>query len=82
MWGKEKKVGCYTLWSLLGFTNLHRQKFGPQSMDDGLLEIIGISGTLHMGMIQVGMGHGKRLGQASSIKVINRQPIAAQVDGE
>lgn len=59
-----------------------KKNFGPQSMDDGLLEVIGITGTLHMGMIQVGMGHGRRLGQASSIKIINRQPIAAQVDGE
>jgi diacylglycerol kinase (ATP) len=50
--------------------------------DDGILELIGVRGSAHIGAIRAGMANGIRLGQARSLAIRVREPIAAQVDGE
>jgi len=54
----------------------------PSSCQDGKLDIISIRGTFHLGQIQVGLGHGLRLCQASKVEVITKKKLAVQIDGE
>jgi len=57
-------------------------KFRDPCIDDRKVEVVGFSGVMHMGLIQSGMGKGKRLAQASTVKIINTKAIPVQVDGE
>ena len=51
--------------------------FGPASMDDQLLEVVGLYSSLHVGRIQVSMADPIRLGQARHVKVgLKRIPLA------
>jgi len=50
--------------------------------NDGLFEVIGFLGTVHLAKIQTGISNGVRLGQASSIELRITSEIPAQVDGE
>jgi len=51
-------------------------------LDDGLLEVVGISGVVHMGQMQSGIRTGIRLGQGKEIKIELRTTLPVQVDGE
>eukprot|EP00117_Sycon_ciliatum_P007516 scpid36203/ scgid2956/ Diacylglycerol kinase theta; Diglyceride kinase theta len=57
-------------------------KFKPPSMNDGLLEIIGVQGVMHLGQIQGGMRGGIRLAQGSDITFQFSAPIPVEIDGE
>eukprot|EP01122_Echinamoeba_exundans_P001297 TRINITY_DN1136_c0_g1_i4.p1 TRINITY_DN1136_c0_g1~~TRINITY_DN1136_c0_g1_i4.p1 ORF type:complete len:348 (+),score=53.82 TRINITY_DN1136_c0_g1_i4:361-1404(+) len=52
------------------------------TVNDGLFEVIGIKGILHIGRMFTGISTGLRLGQGSSCVMVVTQPIAMQVDGE
>jgi len=56
------------------------RQFGDQRLDDGLIEVIGLT-TYQMPMIQVG-GHGHCITQCSSARITTRKTIPMQVDGE
>ncbi|EQC41931.1 hypothetical protein SDRG_00784 [Saprolegnia diclina VS20] len=66
------------------FTQPHGQQrfFGPASMQDGLLDVVAVTGTLHLGQLQVGLSKAIRLCQCKhiEIKLLERLPI--QIDGE
>nr|CAH8831940.1 unnamed protein product [Trichobilharzia regenti] len=49
---------------------------------DGLLEVVGISGVVHMGQIYSGLGTGIRLAQAAHLKILLKSELPIQVDGE
>ncbi|VDL93645.1 unnamed protein product [Schistocephalus solidus] len=49
---------------------------------DGLLEVVGICGVLHMGQIYSGLRTGIRLAQAAHLKIILKSEVPIQVDGE
>lgn len=49
---------------------------------DGLLEIVGVSGIVHMGQIQSGISRAHRIAQGSRIKIKIKSEMAVQVDGE
>nr|CDS26387.1 diacylglycerol kinase [Hymenolepis microstoma] len=49
---------------------------------DGLLEVVGICGVLHMGQIYSGLRSGIRLAQAAHLKIILKSELPIQVDGE
>ncbi|VDD74769.1 unnamed protein product [Mesocestoides corti] len=49
---------------------------------DGLLEVVGICGVLHMGQIYSGLRSGIRLAQAAHLKIIMKSELPIQVDGE
>ena len=70
-------AGGTDLW-----TSKRSRRFQSQSMSDGLLEVIGVSGSFHMGRIATGMGSGIRLAQVVGIRIRHQEPMAAQVDGE
>lgn len=56
--------GC-TMWN----DTDPEDNFGPASMDDELLEVVGLYSSLHVGRIQVSMADPIRLGQAKHVKV-------------
>ena len=59
-------------------------KFDEQRMDDGLIEVVGVSGTFHLGSSAVGLSEGVRIAQGASLALsfISDQPIYYQLDGE
>lgn len=56
--------------------------FDPQSMHDKVLEVVSISGTWHLGKLQVGLSRARRLAQGQFIKIHLLAPFPVQVDGE
>ncbi|XP_027168878.1 diacylglycerol kinase 1 [Coffea eugenioides] len=56
--------------------------FDPQSMHDKMLEVVSISGTWHLGKLQVGLSRARRLAQGQSIKIQLFAALPVQIDGE
>ncbi|KAK6920955.1 Diacylglycerol kinase, catalytic domain [Dillenia turbinata] len=56
--------------------------FDPQSMHDKILEVVSISGTWHLGKLQVGLSKARRLAQGQSIKIQLFAALPVQIDGE
>ncbi|KAL7161236.1 hypothetical protein ACSBR2_041814 [Camellia fascicularis] len=56
--------------------------FDPQSMHDKILEVVSISGTWHLGKLQVGLSRARRLAQGQSIKIQLFAALPVQIDGE
>ncbi|KAI3717735.1 hypothetical protein L1987_69528 [Smallanthus sonchifolius] len=56
--------------------------FDPQSMHDGRLEVVSISGTWHLGKLQVGLSRARRLAQGRAIKIQLLAQLPVQIDGE
>ncbi|GMP33343.1 hypothetical protein CsSME_00006707 [Camellia sinensis var. sinensis] len=56
--------------------------FDPQSMHDKVLEVVSISGTWHLGKLQVGLSRARRLAQGQSIKIQLCAALPVQIDGE
>ncbi|XP_031118841.1 diacylglycerol kinase 1 [Ipomoea triloba] len=54
----------------------------PQSMHDKILEVVSISGTWHLGKLQVGLSKARRLAQGQSIKIQLFAAFPVQIDGE
>ncbi|KAG2466799.1 DGKQ kinase, partial [Polypterus senegalus] len=57
-------------------------RFGKPRIDDSMLEVVGVTGVVHMGQVQGGLRSGIRIAQGSYIRVSIMKPIAVQVDGE
>ncbi|KAM6924235.1 diacylglycerol kinase theta [Xenentodon cancila] len=51
-------------------------------IDDGLLEVVGVTGVVHMGQVQSGLRSGIRIAQGNYIRLTVSKPIPVQVDGE
>lgn len=60
----------------------NQDNFDPQSMHDKLLEVVSISGTWHLGKLQVGLSKARRLAQGQSIKIHLFERLPVQIDGE
>ncbi|TDH67367.1 hypothetical protein CCR75_005940 [Bremia lactucae] len=56
--------------------------FGPSSRYDGLLDVVAVYGTLHLGQMQVGLSKAVRLCQAKTIKITLSDTLPLQIDGE
>jgi Diacylglycerol kinase accessory domain len=54
----------------------------PSSCQDGILEIVSVRGTFHLGQIRVGLSNATRICQASEVKIIIKKKVAIQIDGE
>ncbi|XP_022106252.1 diacylglycerol kinase theta-like isoform X2 [Acanthaster planci] len=50
--------------------------------DDGLLELVGLTGVVHLGQIQSGLRTGIRLAQGANIRIWLNTDMPVQVDGE
>ncbi|KAF7228712.1 diacylglycerol kinase theta [Nothobranchius furzeri] len=57
-------------------------RFKKPSISDGLLEVVGVTGVVHMGQVQSGLRSGIRIAQGNYIRLTIRNPIPVQVDGE
>jgi diacylglycerol kinase (ATP) len=54
-------------------------RWGPQAMDDGLLEVVSIRGTLHLGQLQVGLGNGAvKLAQGARVVITTSTDLPMQ----
>lgn len=57
--------------------------WGKQQFNDGLLEVVGICGTWHLGKLQVGLSKGaRRLAQCRHVRIVTDAELPMQVDGE
>ncbi|XP_065196869.1 diacylglycerol kinase theta-like [Sycon ciliatum] len=57
-------------------------KFKPAALNDGMLEVIGVQGVMHLGQIQGNIRGGLRLAQGSSLVLTMASPMPVQIDGE
>ncbi|XP_043915042.1 diacylglycerol kinase theta [Protopterus annectens] len=57
-------------------------RYDRPRMDDGVLEVVGVTGVMHMGQVQSGLRSGIRIAQGSYFRVTLTKPIPVQVDGE
>lgn len=74
--------GGKDFWGQCDPTSDAGDDFGPVSVNDGRLEVMGLSGTLHIGLVHLAMDQALRLGQAHSVRIRMETPYAVQVDGE
>ncbi|GAV57506.1 LOW QUALITY PROTEIN: C1_1 domain-containing protein/DAGK_acc domain-containing protein/DAGK_cat domain-containing protein, partial [Cephalotus follicularis] len=72
-------MGGVDLWQNEEETN---DNFEPQSMHDKILEVVSISGTWHLGKLQVGLSRARRLAQGQSIRIQLFAAFPVQIDGE
>ncbi|KAF8729015.1 hypothetical protein HU200_018326 [Digitaria exilis] len=72
-------MGGVDLWQNEGEDS---ENFDPQSIHDKMLEVVSITGTWHLGTLQVGLSRARRIAQGQSIKVQTFAPFPVQVDGE
>lgn len=56
--------------------------FGPSSPHDGLLDVVAVYGTLHLGQMQVGLSKAVRLCQAKTVSLTLKETLPVQIDGE
>ena len=56
--------------------------FLPASTDDQMLEVMGLSGTLHIGLVNLAMDNSLRLAQVKGVQVVLTEPTPMQIDGE
>ena len=58
------------------------ESFKRPTHHDGLLEVVGVKGVMHLGNMQQGLQHGIRIAQGEHIKITTTEKLAVQVDGE
>ncbi|XP_068736366.1 diacylglycerol kinase theta-like isoform X2 [Montipora capricornis] len=56
--------------------------YAPASHCDGLVEVLGLQGVMHLGQIQSGIRTGIRLAQGAQINIKLKSEIPVQIDGE
>ncbi|XP_067048570.1 diacylglycerol kinase theta-like isoform X1 [Acropora muricata] len=56
--------------------------FTPTNQCDGLVEIVGLQGIMHLGQIQSGIKSGIRLAQGAQINITLKSEMPVQIDGE
>ncbi|XP_076842546.1 diacylglycerol kinase theta isoform X2 [Brachyhypopomus gauderio] len=57
-------------------------RFSKPRIDDGMLEVVGVTGVVHMGQVQSGLRSGIRIAQGSYVRITLTKAIPVQVDGE
>ncbi|OEL38753.1 Diacylglycerol kinase 2 [Dichanthelium oligosanthes] len=72
-------MGGVDLWQN---DNDHDDDFSLQSIHDKMLEVVCISGTWHLGKLQVGLSRAHRLAQGKVIRLHLHSSFPVQVDGE
>uniref|UniRef100_A0A061RH00 diacylglycerol kinase (ATP) n=1 Tax=Tetraselmis sp. GSL018 TaxID=582737 RepID=A0A061RH00_9CHLO len=53
-----------------------------QSMSDGIIEVVAVYGTWHLGQLQVGMAQAQRLARGRHIRLRMEGTLPMQIDGE
>ncbi|XP_065897933.1 diacylglycerol kinase theta-like [Dysidea avara] len=62
--------------------NPSEKKLKNAHFGDGVFEVVGIGGVMHMGQMQGGLRGGTRLAQGSKCKIKINHAVSVQVDGE
>ncbi|XP_052005852.1 diacylglycerol kinase theta-like [Xyrauchen texanus] len=57
-------------------------RFRRPRIDDSMLEVVGVTGVVHMGQVQSGLRSGIRIAQGNYIRITVMKHITVQVDGE
>ena len=57
-------------------------EFAAPSYSDGMVEVVGLTGVMHIGQIVSRMKSGIRLAQGSSIDIKLKSSLPVQIDGE
>ncbi|KAF7494403.1 Diacylglycerol kinase theta [Sarcoptes scabiei] len=57
-------------------------QFSKPNHYDGMLEVVGVNGVVHMGQIQSGLSSAKRIAQGGHIRIKLSTEMPVQVDGE
>ncbi|XP_035694304.1 diacylglycerol kinase epsilon-like [Branchiostoma floridae] len=72
-------AGGFNLWSGTG-----EEDVPPASFNDGILEVVGLHSSFHMGQVRIAMADPIRLGQARVVKLTLQKgtKMPVQVDGE
>ncbi|XP_012144592.1 diacylglycerol kinase theta isoform X4 [Megachile rotundata] len=60
----------------------NEDQFHAPNHGDGILEVVGVTGVLHLGQIQSGLRTAMRIAQGGHIKIHLHSDIPVQVDGE
>ncbi|KAK6128371.1 hypothetical protein DH2020_037883 [Rehmannia glutinosa] len=60
----------------------HDDNFNHQSMHDKMLEVVCVTGSWHLGKLQVGLSQATRLAQGKVIRIHLSSPFPVQIDGE
>lgn len=58
------------------------ERFAKPTHHDGMLEVVGVTGIVHVGQIQSGMSRALRIAQGGRIKIRLNTEMPIQVDGE
>ena len=58
------------------------QMWIPQAMNDGIIEVVGVSGVPHLGQIKAGIANAIPLAQGRKIEIISHSRVPMQIDGE
>ncbi|KAL0033148.1 hypothetical protein WJX79_005638 [Trebouxia sp. C0005] len=74
-------MGGVDLWAS-GYSSAGSARTGKQSFCDGMLEVVGVYGSWHLGQLQVGLSKARRLCQCSSATITTLETLAMQMDGE
>jgi diacylglycerol kinase (ATP) len=69
-------AGGVTLWKD------SKNRFKPVAIDDGLVEVQGMYGSFHMGLMQGKMRSAVKIGQGSTVRIVVSQCLHMQWDGE
>lgn len=59
-----------------------KSHYGASAVDDGLLEVVGLTSNFHVATIHAKVKRGVRLGQGRHISIVTHQAVPAQIDGE
>ena len=76
----RKRYNKFVFFSIFLGTRPWNRACGEQRIDDGLIEVIGLT-TYQLPLLQAG-GHGTCLAQCKSAKIVTSRTIPMQVDGE
>ncbi|OEU22340.1 DAGK_acc-domain-containing protein [Fragilariopsis cylindrus CCMP1102] len=72
----DSYTGGVPLWSM------GHNAFDSESNGDGLLDIVSVRGTFHLGQIRVGLSTAQKLCQCREATIIIKRKVSVQIDGE
>lgn len=58
------------------------RKWAKQSFNDGLIEVVGLYSSFHIGQLMIGLSEPLRLGQAKTVTIHLLERLPVQTDGE
>ncbi|KAL5236368.1 hypothetical protein ACI65C_003778 [Semiaphis heraclei] len=62
--------------------NCNEEQFATPNHWDGMLEVVAVSGVVHLGQIQTGLRYAKRISQGEHVKIHLTNGVPVQIDGE